>query len=206
MRLTLILTGKVQVDIRLFVSLESQERLKRNIKPVFYQLLAADRTDLIRHITSAPPGERLDLRRIKIAVLAVGTAVMCLQRIDLRDTGHGRRERRSDRSTGTYQITVLIGLPHQFLCNDIHYGIAVGNDGIKLTIQPLLHDGRQFLAVHAVRFGITDVTQHLIRILNDRRTLVRAHRCDLLTHIGNLARIRDDNLLRLGASEILELL
>ncbi len=71
MRLTLILTGKVQVDIRLFVSLESQERLKRNIKPVFYQLLATDRTDLIRHITSASPGERLDLRRIKVAVLAV---------------------------------------------------------------------------------------------------------------------------------------
>ena len=99
MRFTLIFTGKVQVDIRLLVSLESQERLKRNVKPVFYQLLATDRTDLIRHITSASPGERLDLRRIKVAVLAVGTAVMCLQRIDLRDTGHGRRERRSDRTS-----------------------------------------------------------------------------------------------------------
>ena len=33
MCLTLILTGEVQVDIRLFVSLESQESLKRNIKP-----------------------------------------------------------------------------------------------------------------------------------------------------------------------------
>ena len=206
MRFTLIFTGKVQVDIRLLVSLESQERLKRNVKPVFYQLLATDRTDLIRHITSASPGERLDLRRIKVAVLAVGTAVMCLQRIDLRDTGHGRRERRSDRTSGAYQITVLVGLPHQFLCNDIHYGIAVGNDGIQLTVQSLLHDGRKLLAVHAVRLGVADVTQHLIGILNDRRALVRAHRCDLLTHIGNLAGIRDDNLLRLGASEILELL
>ena len=54
--------------------------------------------------------------------------------------------------------------------------------------------------------GITDITQHLVRIFDDRRTFIRAHRCDLLTHIGNLAGIRDDNLLRLGASEILELL
>ena len=30
-RLTLVITGKVQVDIRLFVSLESQERLERDI-------------------------------------------------------------------------------------------------------------------------------------------------------------------------------
>ena len=38
-----------------------------------------------------------------------------------------------------------------------------------------------------VRLGVADVTQHLIGILNDRWTLVRAHRCNLLTHIGNLA-------------------
>ena len=31
-RLTLVITGEVQVDIRLFVSLESKERLKRDIK------------------------------------------------------------------------------------------------------------------------------------------------------------------------------
>lgn len=35
MCLTLVLSGKVQVDIRLFISLKSQERLKRNIKPFF---------------------------------------------------------------------------------------------------------------------------------------------------------------------------
>ena len=103
-------------------------------------------------------------------------------------------------------MRTVIWLAPEVLCNDIHYGIAVGNDGIQLTVQSLLHDGRKLLAVHAVRLGVADVTQHLIGILNDRWTLVRAHRCDLLTHIGNLARIRDDNLLRLGASEILELL
>ena len=35
MCLTLVLSGKVQVYIRLFISLKSQERLKRNIKPFF---------------------------------------------------------------------------------------------------------------------------------------------------------------------------
>ena len=56
MRFALIITGEVQVDIRLLVSLKSKECLKRNVKPVFCQLLAAHRTDLIRHITSAPSG------------------------------------------------------------------------------------------------------------------------------------------------------
>ena len=85
---------------------------------------------------------------------------MRMQRIYFRDTGHGRYERGSYRSTGTYQVSVLIGLPHQFLCNDIHNRVTVGNDGI--TVQPLLYNGRQFFPVHLVRLVITDITQHLI--------------------------------------------
>lgn len=34
MRFTLVLTGEVQVDIRLLISLESKECLKRDIKSV----------------------------------------------------------------------------------------------------------------------------------------------------------------------------
>ena len=52
MRFTLVISGEVQVDIRLFVSLESKESLKWNVKSVFDQLLSTDRTVLIRHIVS----------------------------------------------------------------------------------------------------------------------------------------------------------
>ena len=36
MCLTLVIPGKVQIDIRLFVSLKSKECLKRNIKSVLF--------------------------------------------------------------------------------------------------------------------------------------------------------------------------
>ena len=41
MRLTLIFAGKVQVDIRLLISLKSKERFKRNIETVLNQRLSA---------------------------------------------------------------------------------------------------------------------------------------------------------------------
>ena len=53
---------------------------------------------------------------------------------------------------------------------------------------------------------ITDVTQHLIRIRDDRRTLVRTHRCDLLHHSGDLHRVLNDNLSCLCGSQIFEFL
>ena len=48
MRLGLVLTGEVQVDIRLLISLESQERLERNIKAILMKFLSTHRADLVR--------------------------------------------------------------------------------------------------------------------------------------------------------------
>ena len=95
MRLTLIFAGKVQVDIRLLIPLKSKERFKRNIETVLNQRLSADRAHFIRHITAAPAGKCLDLRRIKITVFTIWAAIMCLEWIDLRDTGHGGNEGRT---------------------------------------------------------------------------------------------------------------
>ena len=36
-RLTLIVSGKVKIDIRLFISLKSKESFKRNVKSIFFQ-------------------------------------------------------------------------------------------------------------------------------------------------------------------------
>ena len=76
MRVTLIVSGEIQVDIRLFVSLKSKECLKRNIKSILNQRMSADRTVLIFHVPSTAPGKSSHFLRIKITVMAVRTIVM----------------------------------------------------------------------------------------------------------------------------------
>ena len=92
MRFTLVISGKVQVDIRLFVSLESKESLKWNIKSVFDQLLSTDRTVLIRHIVSTATHIFFHFFRIKITIVTIAAIVMWNQRIDLRDSCHSCNE------------------------------------------------------------------------------------------------------------------
>ena len=114
---------------------------------------------------------------------------MRTQWINLCDTGHGSHKGTSDRTTGAHQIAVLIGLPHQLLCDDVHDGKAVGNDGIQFTLQTLLHDLRQRIPVHLVGLIVADIPEHLIRIFNDRRALVRTNRRNFFNLVKNLLRI-----------------
>ena len=53
---------------------------------------------------------------------------------------------------------------------------------------------------------VADLTQTFVRIRDDRRTLVRTHRCDLLHHSGDLHRVLNDNLSCLCGSQIFEFL
>ena len=52
MRLTLVLTGEVKVNIRLFISLKTEECLKGNIKSRLNKGFTTVRTYSVRHITS----------------------------------------------------------------------------------------------------------------------------------------------------------
>ena len=108
MCLTLIFSGEIQVDIRLFVAVKSKECFKWNIVTFLNQLFAAIRTLLRRHIASGTSGIFFYLLRIEIHIMAFFTVIMCRQRIYLRDTGHCRHKRRSYRSTRTYQIPIFI--------------------------------------------------------------------------------------------------
>ena len=160
----LIFTGKVQVDIRLLITFKTKECLKRNIKAFLVHPGTAFRTDLIRHITSCHTRVFFHLRGIKITVFTVRirTEIMRRQRVYLRDTGHGRCQRRTYRTSGANQITVLIGFPYQFLCNDIHYRITIGNNGVQLPVQTILHDLRKRISVHFVGFCKTDILKILL--------------------------------------------
>ena len=208
MRLTLVLSGEVQVDIRLLISLKSEECLKRDVKALLGKRSAALRADGIRHVTAAASGVGLHQFRVKIAVLAagVGAKIMCMQRIYLRDTSHRRCEGASDRSTRSNQIPILIRLPHQLLCNDVHNGISVSDNGIKLTVKALLHHRRKDVPVHLMCLVVADITQHLVGISNDRRTFIRTYRGNALTHIRDHVGVGYDDLLRLCRTEILKFL
>ena len=92
MRLTLILAGKVQVDIRLLIPLKSKERFKRNIETVLNQRLSADRAHFIRHIAAAVSGKGFDLRGIKIVIMAFRAPIMGAQGIYLRNPRHERHQ------------------------------------------------------------------------------------------------------------------
>ena len=87
---------------------------------------------------------------------------MRTERIYLGNTCHGGDKGRSYRSTGTYQIAVLIGLPHQFLCDDLHHGITIADDGFEFSFQSLFYDRRQIIAIERMRPIIADLSQHAV--------------------------------------------
>ena len=76
MRLGLVLTGEVQVDIRLLISLESQERLERNIEAILMKLLSTHRADLVRHIDSRFTGVGFDLFTVEIHIMTLAAIIM----------------------------------------------------------------------------------------------------------------------------------
>ena len=53
-----------------------------------------------------------------------------------------------------------------------------------------------------MRFPITDISKLLVRILDNRRALVRIHRRDLLDHPRNLHRIVHNDLARLRRAKV----
>ncbi len=88
MRDRLIFSGKVQVDIRLFVSLEPQEGRERDRIAVPLHRRAAVRAVQRRHIHAAV----VFLHIAPDDLLAVRAQIVRIQRIDLRNARHRRRE------------------------------------------------------------------------------------------------------------------
>ena len=76
---------------------------------------------------------------------------------------------------------------------------------MQLPLQTVHNDLRKILAVHLVGAVVTDVSQRLIRLVDDRRTLIRPHRRDRLAHVGDHSRICDNDLITLVTSQILKL-
>ena len=202
MCLTLIFSRKIQVNIRLFISFKSKERLKWDIKSCFHKRCSAVWADRIRHITSCSSGIRFYFRGIKIIIMAFLAVIMGTQRIYFCDSGHGCHKRRSYRSTGSHQISVFIGFPYQFLSNDIHNRITIGNNRIQFSFQTGRNDLRKILPIDLMCTVITDFSQHIIRIFNNRRELSITDRAHTITHFHNLIWISNNDLFRLLRPQI----
>ena len=160
--LCLVIPGKVQVDIRLFVPFESKEGLKRNVESGFDQLCPAVRTLFIRHIKSASACKCTNFFGIKITVMTITAVIMRTERIHLRNPRHGSHKRRPYRTAGSYQIAIIVGFPYQLLGNDVHHGISIGNNRSQFPFQPGLHRFWQFLPVNLMGFVIADIPQVLL--------------------------------------------
>ena len=133
-------------------------------------------TVLIRHIAARHAGKFPHIFRIKVTVMTRRADIMRPQRIYFSDSCHGRYKRRSNRTSGSYQIAVIIGLPHQLLSDNIHNGKSITNDRLQFSLQTLGYHLRQIISVDLMSFVVTDLTQRLVRIWNDRRALIRTHR------------------------------
>ena len=130
------------------------------------------------------------------------------QRIYLRDTGHYRNERRAYRTSGTYQISVVLGVLYKLLRDHVQNREAVFDDSVKLFLQAL-GDYIRYLVIIAVpvhRPCPAEVLEFLLRALDGRRVCSLGYRTDILNHIGNGVGVGYYDFLRLFCAKIAEFL
>ena len=88
--LCLVLSRKVQVNIRFLISFESQEGLEGDIKAVLVQFFSASGALHAGHIDAAFPLVLSDQFGVKICVVAVCAVIVGREGVDLCDPRHGR--------------------------------------------------------------------------------------------------------------------
>ena len=120
----LVFPREVQIDIGYLVSIETEEGFKRNILPVFAELVATVWTILVRHIKTRSIRTVCD----EFTILALAADIVRRKWIDLGDPNHGRNKAGSDGSTRSNQVAPLIGTVHQHLRCQINHGKAIPQD------------------------------------------------------------------------------
>ena len=165
MDVRLALAREIEIDIRLLVPLEAKEGFKRDIMAVLMHFSPAAGAVFVRQIEAGAD------RTVgnEFGVPALGADIMGRQRVDLRDAGHRRGKRGTDRPTRADLISEALGFGHQLLCRHIHDRKAVGNDRMQLLFQPFGDNLRQRLAVSALCPLPADTLQLVVRALDRRR-------------------------------------
>lgn len=164
MYLALNLAREVKVYIRRFVSVESEERLKRYVVTVAPQLLSAYRTYRIGKVK--PRTDMIGIR--KIAVPAFRAVIVRRQGIDLRYSRHRSNERRPDRPSRADQIPLTLAEPHQLLRDHVKHRKAVLDYGGQLLVKPRTDYLRYGLSVLFLGIFVADPLKILLRPVHVR--------------------------------------
>ena len=130
--------------------------------PVLDHCRSADRAILIRQIETAAIGTVLN----ELAVLAMRTAPMRRQRIDLRNIRHRSDEGRTDRSPGANKIAIIQRLFYQPVRNQIKHRETMPDDWCKLLNQSVLNHLRQIFSIKLACLRIRHILYEIIRPWN----------------------------------------
>ena len=119
--ISLYVTGKVEVDIGRFVSVESEKRLERNIMSVTDHFRAALGAVFLGQVKA---GADFALYK-EFAVTAFRAAVMWGKRIDLCYSRHCRGKGRAYRTARANLISRGLAVLNELSRDDVHYRKAV---------------------------------------------------------------------------------
>ena len=198
----LVLAGEVQVDIRFLIAVETEEGLEGDVVAIHQHPGAALGAVFIRQVKAIVHAAVGD----KLAILALGAAVVGRQTVHLRDTGKVRHSRGADRTTAAHLIAARIGVGHQLDRNDVQNRVAVATDGIQLLLQPLFHDLGQGVAVIPLGVLPCGIAQLLLCTLDAGRVGAPGDGAHVVVdHGGDLAGVLHHNLVGFFLGQIVEL-
>ena len=182
-RFALVFTGEVQVDIGRFVAVEAEERFERDFVTVANHRRAAMGAVFFRHIKAGT----VFAVGIKFGIFTVGATVVGRQGIDLGNPRHCRDKRRTDRTTRTDVVAVVLGIPNQLLRDDIQNGEPVLNNGVQFSVQSCFDKFGHFAVklVPLARFCPADFAKLLFRPRNGRLVSAVGKRPNDIDHIGD---------------------
>src|SRR5690554_4940542 len=92
--------------------------------------------------------------------------VMGRQSVDFSDTREGRNQRRPNRPSGPYQVSVRKRLGNKFMRNEIQYCVSIADDGVQLLRYAFLHHFRKHIPIKSVGFLHGHFSDFFIRTIN----------------------------------------
>ena len=168
---------------------------------VFNKRRAAFFADCIRHICTTAILPVI----FENGIIAVWTAIMRRQRINLCNPGHIRYKRRTYRTTRPYKIAIIIGFFYEFMCNQIQHREPVTDNRIQFSCNSCLNQLRKFRTIQLMCFGIRQITDFVFCPFNFRRMKTIRNRLDFFKVCNDFFRIGDNNFFCRIRREIIKL-
>ena len=129
------------------------------------------------------------------------------QRVNFGYSAHRSNERRTDGSSGSYDITVIIGLLNKTVCDIVHDRKSVPDDRTEFFLDPCLDDRIQHavMSIELICSGISDITNVLCGMLDlGRICSVREGLQTVFDHVSYLVGVGDYDLHGFRVTQVFE--